>query len=127
MITIRPAGFAEVQPLLALAKQRGDHTGGTLSIEDACAGAMTWAVEKNGRVVMAYAMRLGAGTCWVVAAGGEAPGIDLVRATMPTIERQARAMGAAQLAVTTCRPGLVRKLRAQGFGQSAVTLRKPLA
>lgn len=128
MMIIRPAGFAEVQPLLALAQERGDHTGGTLSIGEACAGAMTWAVENEaGQVVMAYAMRVGGGVCWVVAAGGEARGVDLVKATMPTIERQARAMGCSQVAVTTCRPGLVRKLRAQGFGQSAVTLRKKLA
>lgn len=124
---IRPAGFAEVRPLLDLARQRGDHTGGTLTIGEACANAQTWAVEDGaGRVVMAYAMRVANGVCWIVAAGGGARGVDLCKTVMPVIERQARELGCTQIAVTTCRDGLVRKLRGAGFGQTAVTLRKSL-
>ena len=128
VLTIRPAGFADVRGLLARAAQRGDHTGGTLSIEDACAGAVTWAVEDGaGRVVMAYAMRQAGGVCWIIAAGGDAPGVDLVRSVLPVMERQAKALGCGQLAVTTQRGGLVRKLKKNGFEQTAVTLRKALA
>lgn len=128
VLTIRPAGFADVRGLLERAQQRGDHTGGALSIDDACAGAVTWAVENAaGVVVMAYAMRAAGGACWITAAGGDAPGVDLVRSVLPVMERQARAMGCAQMAVTTRRAGLVRKLKKNGFEQSAVTLRKAFA
>lgn len=127
-LTIRPAGFADVHGLLARAAQRGDHTGGALSIEDVCAGSVTWAVENAaGNVVMAYAMRAAGGACWITAAGGDAPGVDLVRSVLPVMERQARAMGCSQMAVTTRRGGLVRKLTKHGFEQTAVTLRKTLA
>lgn len=114
--------------MLARAARRGDHTGGALSVEDACAGATIWAVENAaGGVVMAYAMRVAGGACWITAAGGDAPGVDLVRSVLPVMERQARAMGCGQMAVTTKRGGLVRKLQRQGFEQTAVTLRKKLA
>lgn len=128
VLTIRPAGFDDVRALLARAAQRGDHTGGALSIEEACAGSITWAVENQaGQVVMAYATRPDRGVCWITAAGGDAPGVDLVRSVLPVMERQARAMDCSQIAVTTRRPGLVRKLKKNGFEQSAVTLRKALA
>lgn len=127
-LTIRPAGFAQVRGLLELAQQRGDHTGGALSIEEACHGATTWAVEDGeGRIVMAYAMRAAGGACWITAAGGGANGVDLVRSVLPVMERQAKALGCQQMAITTKRRGLMRKLKKQGFAESAVTMRKELA
>lgn len=127
-LTIRQTGFADVRAFLARAARRGDHTGGALSIDEACSGATTWAVEDaEGRIVMAYAMRAAGGACWVTAAGGDAPGVDLTKSVLPVMQRQARAMGCDQLAVTTKRGGLVRKLQRQGFEQTAVTLRKKLA
>lgn len=127
VLIVRPARFADVRGMLARAAQRGDHTGGMLSIEDACNGAVTWAVEDGGKVVMAYAMRAAGASCWITAAGGDDPGVDLVRSVLPVMERQAKALGCVDLAVTTKRGGLVRKLKKYGFEQSAVTLRKALA
>ena len=57
-------------------------------------------------------------------AAGGAPGVDLTKAIVPVIERQAA--GALQVAITTRRRGLVKKLVKQGYVVSGVTLRKRL-
>lgn len=125
ILIIKPTEIDSVRALLARAVERGDHTGGALTISEACAGATAWAVETlTGSVVMAYAMRPVGKTCWIVAASGDLPGVDLTKAVLPTIEKQAVALGCQQVAVTTRRSGLVHKLKRAGWREAATTLRK---
>lgn len=115
--------------MLEHAARRGDTTGGTATLEELCAGAQAFtAHDEAGRPVLAYVLAVrdhaAARVCWVQAAAGAAEGIDLTAAALPTIERQARTMGAGQVAITTRRRGLIKKLRAQGYTVTGVTLRK---
>jgi hypothetical protein len=127
VLIVRQCTFNEVRGLLVKAFEKGDHTGGALTIEEACAGATQWAVETaGGAVVMAYAMRSSGITCWIVAAAGGMPGVDLTRAVLPVIAEQARAMGCEQLAVTTKRGGLMTKLDRAGWTAAAITYRKKI-
>lgn len=127
-LSIHPATFADARPLLARAALRGDTTGGAASLEELCAGGQVFAVHSAGRTVMAYVLAVrqheAARVCWVQAAAGSAPGVDLTRELMPRIERQAKEQGAGQVAITTRRRGLIKKLRAQGYTVTGVTLRK---
>jgi len=127
-LTVHPATFAEARPLLARAVLRGDTTAGAASLDELCAGAQAFAVCIGGQRVMAYVLAMrdhaAARVCWVQAAGGGAPGLDLTRELMPRIERQAKEQGAGQVAITTRRRGLIKKLRAQGYTVTGVTLRK---
>lgn len=127
-LTVRAATFADARPLLARAALRGDTTAGAASLDELCAGGQVFAVQSAGRMVMAYVLAVrqheAARVCWVQAAGGAAPGVDLTRELMPRIERQAKEQGAGQVAITTRRRGLIKKLRAQGYMVTGVTLRK---
>lgn len=125
VLIIRQTVLDNVRGLLARALEKGDHTGGALTISEACEGASAWAVETvAGELAMAYAMRPSGQTCWIVAAAGNLPGVDLTRSVLPTIEAQAKALGCRQIAVTTKRGGLVQKLKRVGWHEAATTLRK---
>jgi len=128
-LTIHAATFADARPLLARAALRGDTTAGAASLDELCAGGQVFAVhDGGGRPVMAYVLAVrqheAARVCWVQAAAGSAPGVDLTRELLPRIERQAKEQGAGQVAITTRRRGLMKKLRAQGYTVTGVTLRK---
>lgn len=127
VLTITPTGIAAVRGLLAQSIVRGDHTGGTLSIDEACQGATCWAVKtSDGKAAMAYAMRPAGKTCWVVAVGGHLPGVDLTKTVLPTMYAQAAAMGCTQIAGTTKRRGMMAKLARAGWAPAATTYRKAL-
>ncbi len=126
-LTIHPATFAEIRPLLERITKKADHTDGTMTVEEACRGAACFAVCINGgRAVMGYAVKQIGQTCWIVAAGGDMPGRDLVATVAPMIEAQARAAGCRDLAVATNRAGLVSKLLRQGWRDKATIMRKKL-
>lgn len=127
-LSIHAASFADARPLLARAVLRGDTTGGAAGLDELCTGGQVFGVHSAGRLVMAYVLTMrdhaAARVCWVQAAGGGAPGLDLTRELMPRIEKQAKEQGAGQVAITTRRRGLIKKLRAQGYTVTGVTLRK---
>lgn len=117
--------------MLARAVLRADTTAGAASIEDMCQGGQPFAVlDDAGKPVAAYVLAVrdhdAARVCWVMAAGGGLEGADLTGQVMGTIEGQARNVGAAQVAITTRRRGLIRKLRGQGFEVTGITLRKKI-
>lgn len=118
-------------PMLARAQLRGDTTGGAASVAELCQDGQGYEVSDSaGRPVMAYVLAIrdhaAARVCWVQAAGGAMPGVDLTRELLPTIERQAKGQGAGQVAITTRRRGLIKKLRAHGYQVTGVTLRKEI-
>lgn len=130
-LTVYQSTIADARHLLARAALRGDTTAGAASLEDVCAGGHVFeARDGAGRPVMAYVLSLqdhaAARVCWVRAAGGHLPGVDLTAAMLPAIERQARTHGAGQVAITTRRGGLIKKLKAQGYKITGVTLRKAI-
>lgn len=121
--------LTEVLPLLQrAASPRADTTLGMQTLQDACSGAQAIAVDCDGQTVMAYALRpvqhdRGA-VLWVMAAGGDLPGVNLTQTIIPVIERQARVYGARQVAITTRRRGLVAQLQGMGYEITGYTLRK---
>lgn len=60
----------------------------------------------------------------IVAAAGEAAGVDLTRAIIEAAQAQARALGVDWLSAITRRPGLIRKMQRDGFNQHGVVMRK---
>lgn len=129
MAEIVPCDYGEAAPYLdALADGKTDTAAGSLTVEESCRGAECFLLVGEGGVMGAYALRVvshDAGrVVWIQAAAGGAPGVDLTKAIVPVIERQAA--GALQVAITTRRRGLVKKLVKQGYVVSGVTLRKRL-
>lgn len=126
-LTIHPATFDQIRPLLERITVKADHTDGALTLDDACRGAACFVVCVNGgRAVMGYAVKQVGQTCWIVAAGGDMRGRDLVATVAPMIEAQARAAGCHDMAVATNRRGLVCKLLRQGWRDKATIMRKKL-
>ncbi|AVO42729.1 hypothetical protein C6571_16790 [Simplicispira suum] len=130
-LTVTPRAIGPLLPMLSRAQVRGDTTAGAATVGELCQGGQGFEVSDSaGRPVMAYVLAIrdhaAARVCWVQAAGGAMPGVDLTRELMPTIERQAQEQGAWQVAITTRRRGLIKKLRAQGYQISGVTLRKEI-
>lgn len=130
-LTVHPATFADARHMLERAQLRGDTTAGAASLEELCAGGQVFTVRDGaGRQVLAYVLAMrdhaAARVCWVQAAGGGLPGVDLTGQAMPAIEHQARGQGAGQVAITTRRRGLIKKLRAHGYEVAGVTLRKKI-
>lgn len=128
-LTVHPSTLERSRPMLELSHHRTDTTGGTASIGELCAGHPAFELrDSQGRAVGAYVLAIrdhaAARVAWVMAAGGAVPGVDLTGAVLPCVERQARTLGAGQVAITTRRPGLIRKLKKQGYSVTGVTLRK---
>lgn len=127
MHSIRKAEFSEAQPFL-MAAQRFDTTAGACTIEELCGGAECFILENDALPLGAYALKVaehsGGRVVWLMAAGGEVRGVDLTAAIVPAIELQAA--GAAQVAITTKRRGLVKKLVRLGYEITGITLRKKL-
>lgn len=127
-LTIQPATLAAVLPLLEKAASKADTTGGSISIAELCAGSIPFEVTSGaGLPIAAYTIAKHGRTCWIMAAAGNAPGISITDTLLPVMERQARELGAEQIAITTRRPGLVKRLQDRhGYEQTGVTLRKRL-
>lgn len=124
------AGEEQARPLLEKVGKY-DTTAGLLSTDEMLDGSIYQTLQLgSGEVVGAYALQLSqhqAGSVlWVVAAAANVPGQDLSPSIFGIIEQQARQVGAAQIACTTRRGGLVKKLLGMGFEISGITLRKKL-
>lgn len=128
---VRETTLENARHMLARAVLRGDTTAGAASLDEVCAGGRVFEGLHDGRTALVFVLAMrdhaAARVCWVQAAAGHAPGVDLTGAAMPMIEQHARSQGAGQVAVTTRRPGLVRKLKAAGYRVTGVTLRKAIA
>ncbi|CAN7305115.1 hypothetical protein [Acidovorax delafieldii] len=130
-LTVYQSTLDASRPLLMQAMARGDTTGGAATLDDLCHGAPVFELrDETGRPIGAYVLAMrdhaAARVCWVMAAGGSAPGVDLTGQVLPCVERQARTFGAGQVAITTRRRGLKKKLEAQGYELTGWTFRKKL-
>lgn len=127
-LTVCRASLDQARDILAPVLLRGDTTGGACNLGDLCAGSDVFIGLDAGRPVFAYAMGIvnheAARVAWIKAAAGAVPGADLTAQVLPFVERQAKGEGAAQVAITTRRRGLIKKLKAQGYAVTGVTLRK---
>jgi hypothetical protein len=128
-LTVHSCDFERAAPMLGRAAHRTDTTGGTASLAELCQDGNAYELrDSEGRQVGAYVLAMrdhaAARVAWVMAAGGAVQGVDLTGAVLPCVERQARTLGAGQVAITTRRPGLIRKLKKQGYSVTGVTLRK---
>ncbi len=129
VLTIR-AGRLDAAARAGYAKaMRFDTTGGTASLDDVLHGAELFDVFDGERLVLRYALRVSRrehGTQGeIVAAAGACPGLRLVDAFLPVIERQLA--GADAVKVTTKRKGLAAKLMQHGYQLDGFIMRKRLA
>lgn len=123
-VTVRPCSAAEARAWL-LRALRHDTTAGACSQADHEADcAFGLVVDATGTPCGAYSLRQSGQTLWVMQAGGDLGGVDLVREVLPGIEQGARAAGLDQIAITTRRRGLVRKMQRAGYQITGITLRK---
>ncbi|HGO6127514.1 TPA: hypothetical protein ACK3RK_006082 [Burkholderia cepacia] len=129
-MTIEPEEITpEVVAYLAhAARGRTDTTGGTKTMDEILHGSQAFRVVHGGQVVARFALkRVTHATCtecYVTAAVGKLPDVDLVATILPYIE--ARVQGVDMLSVITRRPGLMAKLERLGYERQAVTYRKRL-
>lgn len=107
-----------------------DTTGGAQSVDEVLARSLCQGVECDGVTVGAYALELvehqASKVLWVTACAADLPGQDLTPHLLDMIEQQAGQVGAAQVAMTTIRRGLVKKLLSHGYEITGITLRKKL-
>jgi hypothetical protein len=119
--------LSEALPYLQKASEH-DTSGGLLTIDDICHGAVFLAIECDGERVGAYALKLvrhtNGAVLWVQSCAANLPGADLTPSIVSIIEQQARQLGAHQIAFATVRRGLVKKMQRLGFGEQSVILRK---
>jgi hypothetical protein len=124
-----PMAEADALPYLKQAAEF-DTSGGMLTLEEICNGAVMQAVEHDGRRIGAYALQVAqhdnGKVLWVVACAARLPGQDLTPQLLNIIEQQASRTGADQVAITTRRRGLISKLLQHGYEISGVTLRKKI-
>lgn len=129
-LTICRATMEQARDILAPVLLRGDTTGGTCGLGDLCAGGEVFMGLEDGRPAFAYVLGIvnheAARVAWVKAAAGAVTGVDLTAQVLPFVERQAKQAGAAQVAITTRRRGLIKKMEAQGYAVTGVTLRKSI-
>lgn len=116
-------------PFLAKAAEH-DTSGGLLTMRDICHDVQFMQLEADGKVVGAYAVKLvnheRGKVLWLQSAAANVPGVELGPLIFNIVEKQARMMGADQVAVTTIRKGGMKKLRKLGYEMSGVTFRKNL-
>ena len=107
--------------------EKSDTSAGAAIAENICKSGYTFSVQENGKTFAAYNLQIdNHGVAWIMAAGGGRAGVDLTSTVTPSIEAQARELGARQIAFNTKRRGLVRKMERLGFSITSVTLRKNL-
>ncbi|OJA63800.1 hypothetical protein BGV68_01905 [Burkholderia ubonensis] len=129
-LTIEPEALTPdvVAYLAHAARGRTDTTGGTKTMDEVLHGSQAFKVVQEGEVVARFALKRVAHAtcteCYVTAAVGQLPGVDLVAAILPHIE--ARVQGCDVLSVITRRRGLMAKLERMGYERQAVTYRKRL-
>lgn len=129
VLIAKAACAEEAWPLIGKV-ERFDTTAGIQRFEEMLAGSVYQVLELDGETVGAYALQMAhhenGSVVWVAAAAANVPGKDLSPGIYSIIEQQARRAGAAQIACTTKRRGLVKKLLGMGFEISGITLRKKL-
>lgn len=107
-----------------------DTSAGAQSLDEMLGSSLCQSVEYNGEIVGAYALELAehkaCKVLWITACAAGVPGQDLTPHLLDMIEQQAVQVGAAQVAVTTIRRGLIKKMLAQGYEISGINLRKKL-
>ena len=118
-------------PMLQPAMARGDTTDGAATLAELLQGAQAFALDgPDGKPAVCYALRVvqheKTRVLWVMAAAGRDENIDLTTTGLVTVERQARNVGASQVAITTRRRGLVKKLKTLGYEVTGYTLRKKI-
>lgn len=128
--TIEPGRLDEAA-LIAYEKafdERRDTTGGLGDMRACLSRSQLFEVKLGGKVVARYALeqvQADKGVeVWVTALAGNVPGVDLVSALAPYIERQCAR--ADCLTMQTRRRGLVKKLEREGWEMSAYIMRKKL-
>lgn len=130
-LTIAPASLDEIAPFL-LAALRYDTTGGTIGLRDFEKPSVLKfkALDAGGAIIGGYALTVatyaGAKVVWVEGAAGQASGVDFIRSFLPTIEQQARAVGACQLAIVSRRQALIDKMQRLEFARCGTVMRKAL-
>lgn len=124
MAEITPASPHEARAFLRQALAY-DTTDGASSQEDHerdCSFCLV--LDDAGQPCGAFSLRTVGKTVWIMQAGGQLAGSDLVKSVLPCIEREARKNALGQIAITTRRKGLVRKMQRAGYQITGITLRK---
>ncbi len=126
VLTIRPGALDDAARADYAKALRFDTSGGLASLDGLLAGAELFDVLDGDRLVLRYALRVvefsHGSQGEIVAAVGRCPGLRLVDAFLPVIERQLAGVDAVK--VTTKRKGLAAKLMQHGYQLDGFILRK---
>lgn len=127
VLSIEPAAWnAEAERLTAQALQHASAAEVRGQVERG--GAQLFHVLHGGAIAGAYVLRIDQTADGpegvIVTAAGHVPGVDLIAALLPTIERQLQ--GVRAIRYHTARPALARRLHALGYPPSEIVCRKAL-
>lgn len=129
VLNLRPGALDDAARADYARAQRFDTSGGLASLDEVLAGAELFDVCDGERVVLRYALRVteraNGRQGEIVAAVGGCPGLRLVDAFLPVIERQLA--GVRRVKVTTARPKLAKRLLQHGYQLRGFILDKMVA
>lgn len=128
-LTVRAGTLDDAARLEYARAQRFDTSGGLASLDEVLEGAELFEVLDGDRVVLRYALRLtdraNGRQGEIVAAAGSCPGLHLVDAFLPVIERQLE--GVRRVKVETARLTLAKRLLQHGYQLRGFILDKAVA
>ena len=128
---LKPVSMAQALPLLAPALARGDTTAGAAGLAELLDGSQAYTLDDDaGRPAVCYALKVAqhqkCRVLWIMAAAGGRAGHDMTGESLQAVHAQAKSLGAAQVAITTKRPGLIKKLARHGYTVTGVPLPKSI-
>ncbi|MEQ8585937.1 MAG: hypothetical protein RLO01_01855 [Thalassobaculaceae bacterium] len=125
MIAVRPVAWDDgADALFGRIAATCPMPGGFYRDEVLARGSRLVEVVSDGERVGAFIVRTEPEDAVIVAAAGAAPGVDLVRAVLPVVEREAFAAGFQGVRFHTGRAGLIRKAEAMGWRRQETVMRK---